>query len=155
MHGIRRYWQRYPLDCLASKEDFHGRPASQSVSRQFIVDEILKDGLGIVDASVDEIDKLVILDPRRTSLEAQVGWSTHGHSGVDVNLYGYPADLTKDLFGNRENTEIGQFIVDAMDIDLDIVTRDLNRLAKSWHVTDANHNPNLQNFQLKHYSHEF
>ncbi|KAH9452743.1 hypothetical protein MJO28_008335 [Puccinia striiformis f. sp. tritici] len=148
---------------LAKKISMAVRP-SQSVSRQFIVDEILKDGLGIVDASVDEIDKLVILGSTQNvdylladmiSRRAQVGWSTHGHSGVDVNLYGYPADLTKDLFGNRENTEIGQFIVDAMDIDLDIVTRDLNRLAKSWHVTDANHNPNLQNFQLKHYSHEF
>ena len=35
-----------------------------------------------------------------------MGWSTHGHSGVDVNLYGYPPDLTKELFGNRENTEV-------------------------------------------------
>ena len=70
-----------------------------------------------------------------------------------------------------------------MDIDLDIVTRDLNRsvffsvhlsmdvtdmiavradlslcrhscssLAKSWHVTDDKHNPNMNHIHLKHYS---
>ncbi|WAR57658.1 hypothetical protein PtB15_8B711 [Puccinia triticina] len=148
---------------LAKKISMAVRP-SQPVSRQFIVDEILRDGLGIVDASNEEIDKLVDLGARQNvdylladmiSRRTQVGWSTHGHSGVDVNLYSYPPDLTKELFGNRENTEIGQFIVDAMEIDLDIVTRDLNRLAKSWHVTDDKHNPNFENIQLKHYSHEF
>ncbi|EFP83769.2 hypothetical protein PGT21_034638 [Puccinia graminis f. sp. tritici] len=148
---------------LAKKISLSHQP-SQPISRQFIVDEVLKDGLGIIDASDEEIDKLVSLGGRQNvdylladmiSRRAQVGWSTHGHSGVDVNLYSYPPDLTKELFGNRENTEIGQFIVDAMEIDLDIVTRDLNRLAKSWHVTDEKHNPNFQNIQLKHYSHEF
>jgi len=148
---------------LAKKISLSVRP-SQPIQRQFIVDDILKDGLGIVDASQEEIDKLVSLGARQNvdyvladmvSRRAQVGWSTHGHSGVDVNLYGYPPDLTKELFGNRENTEIGQFIVDTMDIDLDIVTRDLNRLAKSWHVTDDKHNPNMNHIHLKHYSHEF
>lgn len=83
-----------------------------------------------------------------------MGWSTHGHSAVDVNLYGYPFELTKDLSGNRENTEIGQFIVDTMQIDLDVVTRDLNRLAKSWHVTDVGSGKG-DHLRVKHYSHEF
>ncbi|PLW14334.1 hypothetical protein PCASD_18037 [Puccinia coronata f. sp. avenae] len=122
---------------LAKKISFSALP-SQPISRQFIVDEILRDGLGIVDASDDEIDKLVSLGARQN---------------VDYVLADMlPPELTKELFGNRENTEIGQFIVDTMNIDLDIVTRDLNRLAKSWHVTDEKHNPNMQHYHLKHYS---
>ena len=44
---------------------------------------------------------------RLTSHRAQVGWATEGHSGVDVNLYGYPRMLvTPSLGGNRENIEV-------------------------------------------------
>jgi alkaline phosphatase len=49
---------------LAKKISFSALP-SQPISRQFIVDEILRDGLGIVDASDDEIDKLVSLGARQ------------------------------------------------------------------------------------------
>lgn len=139
--------------------------SAQPIPRQFIVDEILRNGLGILDGSDEEINRLLSLSPAdqnkdylladMISRRAQLGWSTHGHSGIDVNLYGYPPDLTKELLGNRENTEIGQFIAEAMQLDLDVVTRDLNRLSKSWHITDQDQNPNFQRIALDHYSHEF
>lgn len=58
----------------------------------FIRNDILKEGLKITDQSDEEIKKLydsktfadyVIAD--MISRRAQIGWSTHGHSGVDVN----------------------------------------------------------------------
>lgn len=51
------------------------------------------------------------------SRRAQVGWSTAGHSGVDVNLYAYGYNAT-GLAGNRENTEIGKFIEHALGVEL-------------------------------------
>ena len=44
------------------------------------------------------------------SSRANLGWSSHGHSGVDVNLYAHGPD-SNELRGNRENTEIRDFIV--------------------------------------------
>ncbi|CAH7685413.1 alkaline-phosphatase-like protein [Phakopsora pachyrhizi] len=134
--------------------------------RKFVVDEIFKGGLGLNDFSGEELEmslKLVEGNDylnlsyhlaNMISRRAQVGWTTHGHSGVDVNLYGYPTESVKDLIGSRENVEIGKFIVEVMSIDLEIVTRDLNRLAKVWHMTEDTKELEKYN-ELKHYSHEF
>ncbi|KAJ2502465.1 vacuolar alkaline phosphatase, partial [Coemansia sp. RSA 2049] len=46
-----------------------------------------------------------------------LGWATHGHSAVDVNLYAYGKDAHL-LRGNHENTDIGDFIVKALGLDL-------------------------------------
>lgn len=88
--------------------------------------QILKDNLGVSDPDEDEIagilrDKDVDTTPelwilshtlsKLPSRRAQIGWSTEGHSGVDVNLYGYPRILTSPyLGGNRENTEVSRTI---------------------------------------------
>lgn len=62
------------------------------------------------------------------SQRAQVGWSTHGHTAVDVNIYAHSnteegqALLHKYLLGNRENTEIGQFWQKLTGSNLDKVT---------------------------------
>ncbi|GME82752.1 unnamed protein product [Ambrosiozyma monospora] len=89
---------------------------------QFIKTEILEKDLGIHDYT--EQDVLNIVAPganphnilnKLVSDRALIGWSTHGHSAVDVNIYGYSNTengkslLYKYLGGNRENTEIGRF----------------------------------------------
>jgi len=65
------------------------------------------------------------------SVRAYLGWTTGGHTAVDVNLYGYTsqssiaeADLTP-LRGNHDNTEIGEFIRDYLQLDLDAITAEL------------------------------
>ncbi len=60
----------------------------ESESAHFINETLLVKGLGVVDASDDEI-KLLIEHPEKSgyaladiiSRRAQVGWTTHGHSG--------------------------------------------------------------------------
>jgi len=63
---------------------------------------------------------------RQISRRAQVGWSSAGHSGVDVNLYAYGLNAT-GLAGNRENTEIGEHIASLLGLNLDVVTLELNK----------------------------
>ncbi|KAL4921061.1 alkaline-phosphatase-like protein [Aspergillus aurantiobrunneus] len=105
-----------------------------SSAQQAYTQALLEKALGIKDASQDELD--AILDPDNPippvyvfadmiSRRAQIGWSTHGHSSVDVNIY---ASSTKDawpLQGNRENTEIGTFLADYLDLDVGAVTKRL------------------------------
>ncbi|GMF16016.1 unnamed protein product [[Candida] boidinii] len=62
------------------------------------------------------------------STRAQIGWSTHGHSAVDVNIYGYSNTnngkylLNKYLSGNHENIEIGKFMEFITNSDLNKIT---------------------------------
>jgi len=94
--------------------------------------------LGIEDASDDELTFLVSTAQEppvsaavrnvlsdMISKRAHIGWTTHGHSGVDVNIYGYPRHKLSDLYGNHENIEIGQFLARYLDVDVDAVTRTL------------------------------
>ncbi|GFF30314.1 repressible alkaline phosphatase [Aspergillus udagawae] len=102
--------------------------------QQRYVRELLEKGLGITDATDEEIDS--VLDPNSPissqyqfadiiSRRAQIGWSTHGHSGVDVNIYASSSKDAWPLVGNHENTEVGQFLADYLDLDVENITKRL------------------------------
>jgi alkaline phosphatase len=103
--------------------------------REFLLDIVLKQWLGIdhpdpkdVEYLLDEQKSMTEIDyylGKMTSDLAGLGWSTHGHSGVDVNLYAYGARST-ELMGNHENTEIGDFIIRSLDLQLEPITKTLN-----------------------------
>lgn len=85
-------WYPQVLANASSSSEYIGkkyRDFSGSDEDAFIVDTLLHDGLGIKDASDEEIAKIkaakdfsdyVFAD--MISRRAQVGWSTHGHSGI-------------------------------------------------------------------------
>lgn len=94
-------------------------------------------GLGFTDfthAEVQEIAHHLVTAQNRLaqmqSWRAEVGWATHGHSGVDVNVYGgsnYP-ELLQPILGANENIEIGSFLRDMLFIEqstLDDLTKEL------------------------------
>ncbi|KAJ3464035.1 hypothetical protein MRS44_008821 [Fusarium solani] len=84
---------------LAAK--LHAHLASSSDSKKdleklkkYINEELIIRGLGISNASDKEIttiaehpDSALVLFSALISLRAHVGWSTHGHTAVDVNIY--------------------------------------------------------------------
>ena len=57
---------------------------------------------------------------------AEIGFSTSGHTGIDINVYAYGSGMHK-LVGNQDNTNIGSVIKDILELDLEAVTRDLNK----------------------------
>ncbi|SJX63858.1 related to PHO8-repressible alkaline phosphatase vacuolar [Sporisorium reilianum f. sp. reilianum] len=57
---------------------------------------------------------------------AEIGFSTSGHTGIDINVYAHGADAHA-LKGNQDNTNIGDVITRVLQLDLDAVTRDLNK----------------------------
>ncbi|KAF9573265.1 hypothetical protein EC968_008804 [Mortierella alpina] len=116
---------------------------SNKQRRDFVTSDILENGLGITDAEEEEITFLA--DPKRLSPEilrflghaiskrANLGWTTMGHTGIDVNLYAQgDNDVVAGLRGNRENTDVGRAMRDYLSVDLDYITRLLNRDAGSW-----------------------
>jgi len=91
-------------------------------------------GLGITDARDEELDRLAgnpdaatIIFAHLISLRARVGWSSHGHSAVDVNIYSSGGPGTDKIRGNVENTEIGKFLRDYLDVDVEEITKELNK----------------------------
>jgi len=81
-----------------------------SDKERFIREKILFGGLGIENPTEEEIKWLMGNDVQlaiefylgtMVSKRAEIGWATHGHSGLDVNLYAYGAG-TESLRGNVE-----------------------------------------------------
>lgn len=59
------------------------------------------------------------------SRRVEVGWSTQGHTGVDINVYAHGAPVLAGLQGNMDNTYPAQFIADTLKLDLAAITRQL------------------------------
>ncbi|ORY97598.1 alkaline-phosphatase-like protein [Syncephalastrum racemosum] len=112
------------------------------LTRAFVTDTILRDSLGITDATKREINTLMGIKREKPidlyladmiSLRAQLGWATHGHSGVDVNLYAYGRG-SEHLRGSHENIDIGHWISQFLDLDLAQITELLNKGDASFHL---------------------
>ncbi|KAI0393125.1 alkaline-phosphatase-like protein [Xylariaceae sp. FL0594] len=101
--------------------------------KKYINEELVVPGLGITNATPEELESLA-LHPESAqpafanmiSTRAQIGWSTHGHSAVDVNIYSSGGPGTEALRGNVENTDVGKFLREYLDVDVEAVTKELN-----------------------------
>ncbi|KAK1827230.1 alkaline phosphatase [Podospora conica] len=100
----------------------------------WINDELVVKRLGIRDALEVEINAIasspalaVQAFARMVSLRARLGWSTHGHSAVDVNVYSSGGPGTERIRGNVENTEVGRFLREYLDVDVEAITRELRK----------------------------
>lgn len=92
-------------------------------SKKSYIKDLASKSLGINDPSIDEISDLIKRPERASyifadmvSRRAQTGWSTHGHSGADVNIYTSDSHAAKALRGNHENTEVGEFLRNYLDL---------------------------------------
>lgn len=105
--------------------------------KAFIEVVIFRAGLGIFDYKRSDVSKLLKLKTfalvenylnEMVSVRSQIGWSTHGHTAVDVNIYGYANTeagkkfMLDNLLGNHENIEVGKFWQKLTGSDLDKVT---------------------------------
>ncbi|RYP77311.1 hypothetical protein DL770_007078 [Monosporascus sp. CRB-9-2] len=100
--------------------------------KRWINEELVGPGLGISDATEEELTTLAfypaLAQPafaKMISDRAGIGWSTHGHSAVDVNIYSSGGPGTDSIRGNVENTDVGRFLHEYLDVDIEAVTREL------------------------------
>ncbi|RAR09286.1 alkaline phosphatase [Stemphylium lycopersici] len=102
-------------------------------------------GLGIYDYTDDEVAAL-LKDPSTAlyqyadmvSRRSQTGWSTHGHSAADVNIYSSDPQAARALQGNHENTEVGDFLRNFLGVDVNAVTEELRKKGAGLMVQGVN-----------------
>ncbi|KAI1122531.1 alkaline-phosphatase-like protein [Nemania abortiva] len=135
-HLARRLWEY--MAKLASND-----AVSIKKLKSYINEELVIPGLGIPDASDEELTAVAqypeLAQPafaEMISIRAQIGWSTHGHSAVDVNIYSSGGPGTEVLRGNVENTDVGDFLREYLAVDVDAVTRELNeKMSSQWQTS--------------------
>lgn len=126
---------------LAAKIFNHFKEGKQSDKNTEFVQQTLENDLGFkkvsdkeikrVLASVNDISDLLYCLNDLVSLRSETGWTTHGHSAVDVNIYAHTNSKSirnvlhskHGLIGNRENTEIGAFMEAITGSDLKEITK--------------------------------
>ncbi len=111
--------------------------------KEWINLQLLVKHLGITNALDTELADLAALPSNLTwhfsrliSRRAHVGWTTHGHSAVDVNIYSSGGPGTEKIRGNVENTEIGDFLREYLSVDVDKVTEELQSKMDGQGVSD-------------------
>jgi alkaline phosphatase len=104
---------------------------TDSQKHEFVADEI-EDGLGIFDATASLYQYADMMSRR-----SQTGWSTHGHSAADVNIYSSDPKAAMALVGNHENTEVGEFLRDYLDVDVEAVTKELREKGTNLKVLNS------------------
>ena len=114
---------------------------SEEKLKRHINENYVEKWLRITDATDAELQRFVDNPPQAVyyfaelvSRRAQVGFSTHGHSAVDVNIYGTVG--TERLSGNHENTDVGKFLREYLEVEVDDITKELVEATKSFHVAD-------------------
>lgn len=134
---------KHSTEFLAAQLLEYAKNKSDDTITTYMRDVIIKDNLAIADVQDDEVQRAVALskeDDSGLSLtiflasilnwRAHLGWSTTGHSGVDVPLYVFlkhhNQNLIEQFAGNHENTWIGQWTARYLDLDLDAVSQKLN-----------------------------
>ncbi|GEQ71045.1 hypothetical protein JCM33374_g4726 [Metschnikowia sp. JCM 33374] len=128
---------------VLGKKRSYGSEFESSAFVKFITEEILEADMGITDYTEEEVQQIGKLSSSPQSLlnylnnmisvRSQTGWTTHGHSAVDVNIYAYSnsayineklyqRDAYTGLLGNHENIEIGTFMETITGVSLEEVT---------------------------------
>ena len=105
---------------------------SQESLIAWINKELVTARLGITNALETELNALASNPFGATttfalmvSVRARVGWSTHGHSAVDVNIYSSGGAAAEKIRGNVENTDVGKFLSEYLEVDVEAITKEL------------------------------
>ncbi|SAM02021.1 hypothetical protein [Absidia glauca] len=93
---------------------------SKTATEEYLKTVIIGDGLGVVDPTSDEIKRVMEWDPTKKTVEVLITYLS--------DIVSRRALIGVILRGSHENTEIGDFIVDYLGLDLKDIT---NRLTSN------------------------
>jgi alkaline phosphatase len=109
-----------------------GADAATVLREQAGVDSLTAAEQAIVAQAATEAGQRTLADDlaEMISRRAVVGWTTGGHTAVDVNLYAFGPGSER-LVGNHENNYVGQVLIDLFGFDMSALTSSLRQAAES------------------------
>jgi alkaline phosphatase len=123
--------QRAKISAMRAAEKVIAFKGDKAARKAFIQNEIFGTGYGIQRVSAQDVDAANVdeKDPRKlaevfgkvVSEEAYVGWTTHGHSAIDVPLFAY-GKHSNQLRGHYNHVDLNKFVVDFLGLNLRAVT---------------------------------
>lgn len=126
-----------------TRKVLNAKSSDSAAFQLFVAKEVLEKDMGIVDFAPEDVaaicelsstpDALLYYLNNMVSVRSQTGWTTHGHSAVDVNIYAHSnservnaklmsREAYSGLLGNHENIEIGAFMESLAGVSLEKVT---------------------------------
>ena len=95
---------------------------AEVMAKDFGIKDLTEEELNLIKKEKDTVSAM----GRIISARSHIAWTTGGHVGGDVGLYSYStAKDAKRLIGTVHNYEIGRYMEDILDIDLDKLTEEL------------------------------
>lgn len=88
------------------------------------IDDLTEAEAALLEVSAGSSDHLTSAVSGIISRRARVGWTTNGHTAVDVKLHAFGPGSDR-FVGNYENAYVGRTLADLLNIDLDAVTNQL------------------------------
>ena len=101
-----------------------GNPLAGVMSDLAGIDDLSEDEAAGLEAALADGALLNALLGEMVGRRAVIGWTTNGHTAVDVPLYAYGPGRER-LVGSYDNTAIGQTIADLLGLDLGALTEEL------------------------------
>jgi len=101
-----------------------------------LTSNVISERMGIDDPTDEELKYIVESEVGRKTVDlanylakmvsnrAKIAWTTHGHSGADVNLYAYGKESNR-FRGSKENIEVGHIVENILELNLDELTKRL------------------------------
>jgi alkaline phosphatase len=138
-----------------AQQYFQYRTANPKKNMTAYLEDVVHESLGVFNVSPEELqtmadnpDLAAYTFADIVSRRAQTGWSTHGHSGkfyasvnaianssgADVNIYTSDKNAAASLIGNHENTDIGKFLREYLEVDVEPITK---KLKEAWTALDS------------------
>ena len=134
--NISKGYDKAPLDeftkIISSAKISVTKAAEEVKEDKSNVGEVMEKHFGIKNLTEEELNLIKTEKDtgsamgRVISARSHIAWTTGGHVGGDVGLYSY--STTKDakrLIGTVHNYEIGRYVEDVLNIDLDKLTEEL------------------------------
>lgn len=101
-----------------------GNRSPAEVARTRMGFELSQDEVDALEARRSDPDQLQEMVSELISSRAGIGWTTGGHTAVDVNLYAYGPGSGR-FIGHYDNSYIGRTVAELLEIDLRQLTRRL------------------------------
>lgn len=92
------------------------------MAKDFGIKDLTEEEMNLIKSEKDIVSAM----GRIISARSHIAWTTGGHVGGDIGLYSYStAEKAERLIGTVHNYEIGRYMEDILDIDLDKLTEEL------------------------------